>query len=116
MPEVASVFSKIGTAEVATDPMPPSMADTYLILKPREQWPNPRKSKDELIEELEAAAKEIPGSNYEFTQPIQMRTNELISGAYVRTLRSRFTATIWTSSLSSAHRWPGWYRCRVRPT
>ena len=80
VPEVASVFSKIGTAEVATDPMPPSMADTYLILKPREQWPNPRKSKDELIEELEAAAKEIPGSNYEFTQPIQMRTNELISG------------------------------------
>ena len=62
VPEVASVFSKIGTAEVATDPMPPSMADTYLILKPREQWPNPRKSKDELIEELEAAAKKFPAA------------------------------------------------------
>ena len=79
-PEVANVFSKIGTAEVATDPMPPSMADTFLMLKPRDQWPDPRKPKTELIEELEAAAREIPGSNYEFTQPIQMRTNELISG------------------------------------
>lgn len=79
-PEVANVFSKIGTAEVATDPMPPSMADTFLMLKPRDQWPDPRKPKAELIEELEAAAREIPGSNYEFTQPIQMRTNELISG------------------------------------
>ena len=79
-PEVANVFSKIGTAEVATDPMPPSMADTFLMLKPRDQWPDPRKPKSELIEEMEAAAKEVPGSNYEFTQPIQMRTNELISG------------------------------------
>ncbi len=79
-PEVANIFSKIGTAEVATDPMPPSMADTFLMLKPRDQWPAPRKPKAELVEELEAAAKEIPGSNYEFTQPIQMRTNELISG------------------------------------
>ncbi len=79
-PEVANIFSKIGTAEVATDPMPPSMADTFLMLKPRDQWPDPRKPKAELVEELEAAAKEIPGSNYEFTQPIQMRTNELISG------------------------------------
>jgi cobalt-zinc-cadmium resistance protein CzcA len=79
-PEVANVFSKIGTAEVATDPMPPSMADTFLMLKPREQWPDPRKSKGELVEELEQAALQIPGSNYEFTQPIQMRTNELISG------------------------------------
>ncbi|MFG3450204.1 efflux RND transporter permease subunit [Stenotrophomonas sp. NPDC047960] len=79
-PEVANIFSKIGTAEVATDPMPPSMADTFLMLKPRGQWPDPRKPKAELVEELEAAAKEIPGSNYEFTQPIQMRTNELISG------------------------------------
>lgn len=79
-PEVANIFSKIGTAEVATDPMPPSMANTFLMLKPRDQWPDPRKPKAELVEELEAAAKEIPGSNYEFTQPIQMRTNELISG------------------------------------
>ena len=79
-PEVANIFSTIGSAEVATVPMPPSMADTFLMLKPRDQWPDPRKPKAELIEELEAAAQEIPGSNYEFTQPIQMRTNELISG------------------------------------
>ncbi|TBW35657.1 CusA/CzcA family heavy metal efflux RND transporter [Azotobacter chroococcum] len=79
-PEVERVFGKLGTAEVATDPMPPSVADTFLILKPREQWPDPRKPKAELIGEIEAAVKRLPGNNYEFTQPIQMRMNELISG------------------------------------
>ncbi|WP_061290616.1 efflux RND transporter permease subunit [Azotobacter vinelandii] len=79
-PEVERVFGKLGTAEVATDPMPPSVADTFLILKPREQWPDPRKPKAELIAEIEAAVKRLPGNNYEFTQPIQMRMNELISG------------------------------------
>ena len=80
LPEVHRVFSKIGTPEVATDPMPPSMADTFLMLKDRADWPDPRKSKRELVEEIEAAARDVPGSNYEFTQPIQMRMNELISG------------------------------------
>jgi cobalt-zinc-cadmium resistance protein CzcA len=80
MPEVASVFSKIGTAEVATDPMPPSVADTFVMLKPREDWPNPRKSKSALVEEMQETAETVPGNNYEFTQPIQMRFNELISG------------------------------------
>ncbi|KRD77112.1 CusA/CzcA family heavy metal efflux RND transporter [Lysobacter sp. Root983] len=79
-PEVERVFGKLGTAEVATDPMPPSVADTFLMLKPREQWPNPRKSKAQLVAEIEAAVKQLPGNNYEFTQPIQMRMNELISG------------------------------------
>lgn len=79
-PEVKRVFSKLGTAEVASDPMPPSMGDTFVILKPREEWPDPRKPKQELIEELEEALEAIPGSNYEISQPIQMRTNELISG------------------------------------
>lgn len=79
-PEVERVFGKLGTAEVATDPMPPSVADTFLILKPREQWPDPRKPKAQLIGEIEAAVKRLPGNNYEFTQPIQMRMNELISG------------------------------------
>ena len=79
-PEVERVFGKLGTAEVATDPMPPSVADTFLMLKPREQWPDPRKSKAQLVAEIEKAVKELPGNNYEFTQPIQMRTNELISG------------------------------------
>ena len=79
-PEVDKIVGKIGTAEIATDPMPPSVADTYVMLKPRSQWPDPRKPKAQLVSELEVAAKSIPGNNYEFTQPIQMRFNELISG------------------------------------
>jgi len=79
-PEVKEVFAKLGTAEVATDPMPPSVADAFVMLKDREQWPDPSKPKDALVKEIEKAVKEIPGNNYEFTQPIQMRFNELISG------------------------------------
>ena len=79
-PEVDRVVSKLGTAEVATDPMPPSVADTLVFLKDRETWPDPRKHKDVLVAEIEAAVRELPGNNYEFTQPIQMRMNELISG------------------------------------
>ncbi|HOY24123.1 MAG TPA: CusA/CzcA family heavy metal efflux RND transporter [Cellvibrio sp.] len=80
LPEVDKVFAKIGTAEVATDPMPPSVADNFVILKPRDQWPDPSRSKADFVEELAAAVKQIPGNNYEFTQPIEMRFNELISG------------------------------------
>ena len=79
-PEVEHVFSKIGTAEVATDPMPPNVADTFVILKERNSWPDPRKSKASLIAEMETAVEKIPGNRYEFTQPIQMRFNELIAG------------------------------------
>lgn len=78
--EVERVFSKIGTAEVATDPMPPSVADTFIILKSREKWPDPSKSKTQVVAELEALVTPIPGNRYEFLQPIQMRFNELISG------------------------------------
>ena len=78
--EVDTVFSKIGTAEVAADPMPPSVADTFIMMKPRKQWPDPRKPRPQLLAELEEAVEELPGNNYEFTQPIQMRMNELISG------------------------------------
>ncbi len=80
LPEVARVFAKLGTAEVATDPMPPSVADTFVILKPRAQWPDPRKPKAQVVADLEARVTRVPGNNYEFTQPIQMRFNELISG------------------------------------
>ncbi|MEJ8567215.1 CusA/CzcA family heavy metal efflux RND transporter [Wenzhouxiangellaceae bacterium CH-27] len=80
VPEISHVFSKIGTPETANDPMPPNIADTFLILKPRTEWPDPRKPKSELLEELEALARAVPGNNYEFTQPIEMRFNELISG------------------------------------
>ncbi|WP_140721170.1 efflux RND transporter permease subunit [Pseudomonas sp. Hp2] len=78
--EVERVFSRIGTPEVASDPMPPSVADTFVMLKPRAQWPDPKKPKARLVAEIEAEMRKIPGNNYEFTQPIQMRTNELISG------------------------------------
>jgi heavy metal efflux system protein len=79
-PQVAFVYSKTGTAEVASDPMPPNASDTFIILKPQDQWPNPRLGKDALIEELEHAVKRLPGNVYEFTQPIQMRFNELLAG------------------------------------
>jgi heavy metal efflux system protein len=79
-PEVERVFAKIGTADVATDPMPPSVADNFIILKDRSEWPNPRKPREQLVEELNAAVRQIPGNNYEFTQPVQMRMNELIAG------------------------------------
>lgn len=79
-PEVKEFFARIGTAEVASDPMPPSISDGYVMLKPQKDWPNPAKSKDELIEEITKAVAEIPGNNYEISQPIQLRFNELISG------------------------------------
>jgi cobalt-zinc-cadmium resistance protein CzcA len=79
-PEVKEVFSKVGTAEVATDPMPPNVADNFVMLKPREQWPDPNRSKADLVEAIEKRVEDVPGNNYEFTQPIQMRFNELISG------------------------------------
>lgn len=79
-PEVERVFSKIGTAEIATDPMPPSLADTFIMLKPENEWPKPKRSKEAFIEALQESVAKVPGNNYEFTQPIQMRFNELISG------------------------------------
>ncbi len=79
-PEVDYVFSKIGTAEIATDPMPPSVADTYVMLKPREQWPDPKRPKADLVAQLQQELPMMPGNNYEFIQPIQMRFNELIAG------------------------------------
>lgn len=79
-PEVDTVIARMGTAEVATDAMPPNIADTYVLLKKRKEWPDPDKSKEQLIEEMEVALEGIPGSNYEFSQPIQLRFNELISG------------------------------------
>ncbi|TKW61378.1 MAG: CusA/CzcA family heavy metal efflux RND transporter [Blastochloris viridis] len=78
-PEVKEVFSKIGTPEVATDPMPPNVADTFVMLKPKKDWPD-AKTKAQLVREMEEALEKLPGNNYEFTQPIQMRFNELISG------------------------------------
>ncbi|MGE0355667.1 MAG: efflux RND transporter permease subunit [Burkholderiales bacterium] len=79
-PEVDKVFAKIGTAEIATDPMPPNVADNFVMLKPAAEWPDPSRSKADLARAIQEAVEKIPGNNYEFTQPIQMRFNELISG------------------------------------
>lgn len=79
-PEVDRTFSKIGVAQIATDPMPPSVSDIFVILKPESEWPGPRHTKAELVSAMEKAVRQIPGNNYEFTQPIQMRFNELLSG------------------------------------
>ncbi len=80
VPEVAFVFSKTGTAEMAADPMPPNVSDTFIIMKDKEEWPDPTLAKTEVIQKISEAVAEVPGNNYEFTQPIQMRFNELISG------------------------------------
>ncbi len=80
LPEVKLIVAKLGTADIATDPMPPSVADNFIILKNRSEWPDPRKPKAQVVAELERAVQAIPGNNYEFTQPIQMRFNELLSG------------------------------------
>ncbi|MEN9465925.1 MAG: hypothetical protein RL217_2106, partial [Pseudomonadota bacterium] len=79
-PEVDKVFAQIGTPDVATDPMPPNVADVFVILKPHSAWPDPKRSKADLVEALEHKLEALPGNNYEFTQPIEMRFNELISG------------------------------------
>ncbi|MCO6692122.1 CusA/CzcA family heavy metal efflux RND transporter [Pseudomonas asiatica] len=80
VPEVERMFARSGTAEIASDPMPPNASDAYIMLKPQDQWPNPKKPRDELIAEVQKAAAGVPGSNYELSQPIQLRFNELISG------------------------------------
>ncbi|WP_300494613.1 CusA/CzcA family heavy metal efflux RND transporter [uncultured Methylophaga sp.] len=79
-PQVKHVYSKIGTPDIATDPMPPSVADTFVILHSIEQWPEPKLSKAEFLAELREAVEAVPGNLYEFTQPIEMRFNELIAG------------------------------------
>ncbi|QYG04718.1 efflux RND transporter permease subunit [Janthinobacterium sp. PAMC25594] len=78
--EIARVFARTGTAEIASDPMPPNISDGYIMLKPRSEWPQPTKSREQLLAEIEATATSLPGNNYEFSQPIQLRFNELISG------------------------------------
>jgi cobalt-zinc-cadmium resistance protein CzcA len=79
-PEIERVFARTGTAEIASDPMPPNISDGYIMLKPQDQWPQPRKSRDELLAAVQEAVAKLPGNNYEFSQPIQLRFNELISG------------------------------------
>ncbi|TVT58179.1 MAG: CusA/CzcA family heavy metal efflux RND transporter [Azoarcus sp. PHD] len=79
-PEIDRIFARTGTAEIASDPMPPNISDGYIMLKPMSEWPEPRKSRDELLAAVQEVVGKIPGNNYEFSQPIQLRFNELISG------------------------------------
>lgn len=79
-PEIERIFTRIGTAEIATDAQGPDIADGYIMLKPEANWPVPRKSHDELVSAIREEAEKLPGTNYEFSQPIQLRVNELISG------------------------------------
>ncbi|WP_238874689.1 CusA/CzcA family heavy metal efflux RND transporter [Achromobacter xylosoxidans] len=79
-PEIERVFARTGTAEIASDPMPPNISDGYIMLKPKDQWPAPRKTQAELLRAIQEEAAQMPGNNYEFSQPIQLRFNELISG------------------------------------
>ena len=80
VPEIERVFARTGTAEIASDPMPPNISDSYVMLKPKDQWPDPRKSRETLIADIQRASAIVPGSAYELSQPIQLRFNELISG------------------------------------
>ncbi len=80
MPEVERVFTKIGSAEIATDPVPPSVTDNFIMLRPRAEWPDPDKPREAVVADLEALVTPVPGNRYEFLQPIQMRFNELIAG------------------------------------
>lgn len=93
-PEVDKVFAKMGTAEIANDPMPPNVADNFVILKPRSEWPDPSMDKADLVTRMEHSLRELPGNNYEFTQPIQMRFNELISG-----VRTDFAVKVYGDDL-----------------
>lgn len=95
-PEVATAFARTGTAEVATDPMPQNVSDGYVMLKPRAQWPDPRKPADVLAGEIQEALAQLPGNAFEFSQPIQLRFNELISG-----IRSDFAVKLHGDDLAT---------------
>ncbi len=98
-PEIERVFTRIGTAEIATDPMPPSLSDGYIMLKDPKDWPAPRKTRDELLDAIQDTVWEIPGNNYDFSQPIQLRFNELISG-----VRSDVAVKIFGDDMDTLHR------------
>lgn len=96
--QVDRIFAKLGTAEIATDPMPPSVADNFIMLKDKSAWPDPTLSKNALISQMQAAVSHVPGNNYEFTQPIQMRFNELISG-----VRSDVAVKVFGDDMQAMH-------------
>jgi cobalt-zinc-cadmium resistance protein CzcA len=97
-PEIATVFARTGTAEIASDPMPPSISDGYIMLKPEHEWPKPRRSRPELLAAIRGALEQLPGNSYEFSQPIQLRVNELISG-----VRSDVAVKVFGDDLNVLH-------------
>jgi heavy metal efflux system protein len=99
LPEVNLVFSKAGTANLVFDAMPPNASDNYVMLKPKDQWPPEVRTKDDVQRRIREATAPIVGNFYEMTQPIQMRFNELISGA-----RSDITVAVYGDDLSSMDR------------
>lgn len=96
VPEVQFVFSRTGTAEVASDPMPPNLSDTFVIAKPRDQWADPGMPKAELVEKIDQSVKGLLGQNYQYTQPIQMRFNELVAG-----VRADVAVSVYGDNLGS---------------
>ena len=101
-PEVDRIFAKLGTAEIATDPMPPNVADNFVMLKPQSEWPDPKRTKADLVTAMRAAVLKVPGNNYEFTQPIQMRFNELLSG-----VRSDVAVKVFGDDMDTMNRTAG---------
>ncbi len=98
-PEIERVFTRIGTAEIATDPMPPSLSDGYIMLKDPALWPAPTKTREALLDAIQDTVWDIPGNNYDFSQPIQLRFNELISG-----VRSDIAVKVFGDDLDTLHR------------
>ena len=101
-PEVERIFAKLGTAEIATDPMPPSVADNFVMFRPQSEWPDPSRDKTELVNAIRKAVAKVPGNNYEFTQPIQMRFNELLSG-----VRSDVAVKVFGDDMETMNRTAG---------
>jgi len=81
-PQIESIVGRVGTSEIATEPHPPSIGDNTLVMKPRDQWPDPNLPKADLVKEIEEEAGKLLGSNFEFSQPIRMRFNHLLSGVF----------------------------------
>jgi len=81
-PQIETIVGRVGTSEIATEPHPPSIGDNTIVMKPREQWPDPRLPKADLVKALEEEAGKLLGSNYEFSQPIRMRFNHLLAGVF----------------------------------
>jgi len=99
LPQARLVFGRTGTAEMATDPMTPNLTDTFIILAPRSEWPDPALPKEDLIAQIEERIARVPGNDYEFTQPIQMRFNELIAG-----VRSDIAVKVYGDDFESMQR------------